>query len=85
MDNGIIGLAGFGLIFNDSTTKRIRLSVFLANIEDFIFHDVRRPFAFEVGADVIREFSKPVVSIITQDFLLYTNFFYPKNYVLQIR
>lgn len=77
IDNGIIGLAGFGLIFKDSTMPRIRLIVFSANLEDLIFHDVRPLFetnkcADELEDDEIREFSKPVVSIITQ-WLLFQN------------
>lgn len=67
-----MGLLGFGLIFKDSTTKRIRLRVFLANVEDFIFHDVRPLRAAEFVEDIEDdvEFSKPVVSIITQDLFI---------------
>lgn len=66
-----MGLDGLGLIFKDSTMPRIRLMVFLAKIEDLIFHDVRPLFEANRFADVLltavamREFSKPVVSIIT--------------------
>lgn len=70
IDSGIIGLLGFGLIFKDSTTFRIRLIVFLANFEDFMFHDVR-PFwrgEFADGNDVVIEFSKPLVNIIKRGY-----------------
>lgn len=41
MDSGIMGFCGFGLMFNDSTTLRIRLCVFRDSAEPFTCQPVR--------------------------------------------